>query len=102
MLPQNHYRGHDSTPSAEYLADMKSRTTGALAKADPFLDQANALLAKIAAALDPKKKAEPLAKKAAPQTPLEKAVAAVEELAKAVASVDFADLESRLAAVEAS
>jgi hypothetical protein len=67
--------------------------------ADPFLAKADALLAKIAGALDPK--AEPLAK-AVPQSPLEKATAAVEALAKAVAAADFADLEERLAKAEAS
>jgi hypothetical protein len=39
-LQANHYRGHDSTPSPEYIRDMQARTTGALGKtaaADPIL-----------------------------------------------------------------
>lgn len=102
-LKGNIYLGLDGVaPSAAYVREIQEKfgTGGALGKtaaADPFLAQANDLLAKIAAALDPK--AEPLAKVAAPLSPLERVEAAFDALAKAVAGFD--DLGHRLAAVEA-
>jgi hypothetical protein len=42
-LQQNHYRGHDSTPSPEYLADLRARTSGALEKTAPSAGLAKAV-----------------------------------------------------------
>jgi len=63
MLQQNHYRGHDSTPSPEYLADLRARTTGALEKTAPSdgLAKAVAVFEALAEALglpDPLAKAD--------------------------------------------
>jgi hypothetical protein len=96
MLKGNHYRAHDSIPSPEYLRDMRARLgLGAgEAPADPFLAKADALLAKIASAMDPK--AAPVEEDL--RDPLAKANAAVAALAKAIG--DGSDFERRLTAVE--
>jgi hypothetical protein len=48
MLAGSHYRGHDSTPSPEYIRDMQARTGGPIAKteADDPLAKINATIAR--------------------------------------------------------